>query len=136
MTSIEHLNPPELHRNPAFSQAIAVSGPHRVVYIGGQNAVDSSGKIVGVGDIRAQSEQVARNLMAALWAGGAKPEHVVKWTVYVVQGQPGHAVFEVFQRSFGALANPPTISVVFVSSLVRPEFLLEVDTIAVVPMAP
>ncbi len=49
--SVQHLNPDGLHKNPAFSQAVVVSGSVRAIYVGGQNAVDASGQIVGKGDI-------------------------------------------------------------------------------------
>jgi enamine deaminase RidA (YjgF/YER057c/UK114 family) len=49
--SIKHLNPEGLHKNPAYSQAVAVAGPVKTVYVGGQNAVDSEGKLVGKGDL-------------------------------------------------------------------------------------
>jgi len=49
--SIEHLNPEGLHKNPAYSQAVAVAGPVKTVYVGGQNAVDSEGNLVGKGDL-------------------------------------------------------------------------------------
>ena len=57
------------------------------MYVGGQNAVDASGQVVGRGDIGAQAEQIFKNLETALEAGGGKLDHVVKWNVYVVQGQ-------------------------------------------------
>ncbi len=68
---VQHLNPEALNQNPAFTNVIAVTGPVRMVYIGGQNAIDASGVIVGKGDIRAQTEQVFHNLQVALAAGGA-----------------------------------------------------------------
>jgi enamine deaminase RidA (YjgF/YER057c/UK114 family) len=132
--TIEHLNPDGLIRNPAFSQAIAVSGPHKVVYIGGQDAVDGKTRqIVGRGDIHAQTQQVFRNLRLALEAAGAGLEHVVKWTVYVVLGQDARAAFEVSQKEWGNRPNPPTISVLFVAGLAQPDYLIEIDAIAVVP---
>ena len=131
--SVQHLNPDGLHKNPAYSQAIAVSGSAKTVYVGGQNAVDASGAIVGKGDIKAQAEQVFKNLQTALEAGEAKLENVVKWNIYVVQGQPSQPGFEVFQRVWGSRPNPPTITVVYVSGLANPDFLMEMDAIAVVP---
>ena len=56
-TSVEHINPEGLHANPAFTQAISVEGPIRTVFVGGQNAVDQSGNVVGESDVRAQAEQ-------------------------------------------------------------------------------
>jgi enamine deaminase RidA (YjgF/YER057c/UK114 family) len=133
--SVEHLNPETLHHNPAFTQAVAVSGAVKTVYIGGQNAVDASGAIVGQGDIGAQTEQVMHNIQAALAAAGASLEHVIKWNVYLLQGQPLQPGFEVFQRVWGRRPNPPTISAVMVAGLANPDFLLEIDAIAVVPLA-
>lgn len=134
MPRTEFLNPEGLHHNPAFSQVATVDGAHRLVYVGGQNAVDSEGNIVGQGDLGAQCEQVARNLQTALSAAGARVEHVVKWTVYVVQGHPARAGFEAFGRVWGRWPNPPTISVIYVAGLAHPDFLVEVDAVAAVPV--
>ena len=131
--SVQHLNPDGLHKNPAFSQAVVASGNVKTVYVGGQNAVDASGKIVGKGDIRAQSEQALKNVQTALAAGGAKLEHVVRWNVYIVQGQSLLPGFEAFQRAWGDRPNPPAITVLFVAGLANPDFLVEIDATAVVP---
>ncbi len=133
MGKVSYLNPEGLHRNPAYSQAVVVTGKARTVYVGGQNAVDASGKIVGKGDIRAQAEQVLKNLEIALASGGARLEHVIKWNVYIVEGQPLQPGFEVFQRVWGNRPNPPLITGLFVSGLAHPDFLMEMDAIAVVP---
>jgi enamine deaminase RidA (YjgF/YER057c/UK114 family) len=76
--SVQHLNPDGMHKNPAYSQAVVVAGNAKTVYVGGQNAVNASGQIVGKGDLEAQTEQVLRNVETALAASGAKLEHVVK----------------------------------------------------------
>jgi enamine deaminase RidA (YjgF/YER057c/UK114 family) len=131
--SVSYLNPVGLHKNPAFSQVVVTTTPTRTVYVGGQNSVDGAGSIVGKGDMRAQAEQVATNLRVALTAANAGVEHIVKWTVYVVQGQPLGPALGAFQQVLGKLPNPPTISVLFVAGLANPDFLLEVDAIAVVP---
>ncbi len=133
--SVQHLNPETLHHNPAFSQAVMVSGAVKTVYIGGQNAVDAAGAIVGQGDIAAQTEQVMQNLQAALAAGGAGLEHVIKWNLHLVQGQPLQPGFAVFQRVWNRRPNPPAITMAFVAGLANPDFLIEMDAIAVVPLA-
>jgi enamine deaminase RidA (YjgF/YER057c/UK114 family) len=130
---VQHLNPNGLIKNPAFTNVIVVTGPVKTIYIGGQDAVDSSGAIVGKGDIRQQTEQVFNNLQAALKAGGAELEHVIKWNVYIVQGQPLQPAYEVFQHVWGRRPNPPAITGVFVFGLANPDFLVEMDAIAVVP---
>ena len=131
--TVEHLNPDTLAKNPAFTNVVVVTGNVRTVYIGGQDAVDASGTIIGKGDIVAQTEQIYRNLEAALAAAGAGLEHVVKWNVYVMHGQPIQEAFQVFQRVWGRRPNPPTISMLFVAGLAHPDFLAEMDAIAVVP---
>ena len=95
--------------------------------------MDATGAIVGVGDMRAQAEQVLANLQTALAAGGAGLEHVIKWNVYVVAGQPPQPAFEVFQRVWGDRPNPPAITLLFVAALAHPDFLLEIDAVAAVP---
>jgi enamine deaminase RidA (YjgF/YER057c/UK114 family) len=130
---VEFLNPDGLPRNPAFSNVAVVSGPVRTIYIGGQDAVDAEGSVVGVGDIGAQTEQVLRNLRTALAAAGAGPEHVVKWNILVVDGQAISSGFEAFQRAWVAQTDPPVITVAVVKGLANPDFLVEMDAIAVVP---
>ncbi len=130
--TITPINPETLHRNPAFSQAIAVDCAHRTVYVGGQNAVDVDGNVVGEGDVAVQAEQVARNLQAALAAAGAGIDDIVKLTIYLVEPHSAFPAYEAFQRVWGMPATPPTISLLYVSGLFQPGFLLEVDAIAVV----
>lgn len=131
--TVSYMNPQGLHRNPAFSQVVVTSGCTRTIYVGGQNAVDSSGAIVGKGDIGAQAAQVARNLQIAVASVDARVEHIVKWTVYLVQGQAVGPALGAFQQVLGPLPTPPTISVLLVAALAHPEFLLEVEAVAVVP---
>ena len=130
---VQHLNPEGLHKNPAWSNVVTVSGRAKTIYVGGQNAVDPSGEIVGKGDIAAQTEQVFRNLETALAAADARLEHVIKWNLYVLAGQPLQPGFEVFRRVWGQRANPPVITAAMVASLAHPDFLLELDAVAVVP---
>jgi enamine deaminase RidA (YjgF/YER057c/UK114 family) len=127
------MNPDTLNKNPAFSNVIVVTGSVKTLYVGGQNAIDATGTIIGKGDLKAQTEQVLKNIEAALSAGGAQLEHVIKWNLYVLQGQALQEGFEVFQRFWGRRPNPPAITMAFVAGLANPEFLLEMDAIAVVP---
>ena len=131
--NVQNLNPAGLHKNPAYSQAVVVSGTTRTIYVGGQNAVDADASIVGKGDLRVQTEQALLNLETALAAGGAGLEHVVKWNIYVVHGQSVQAGLEAFQKVWGQRSNPPAISVLFVAALAHPDFLVEIDAVAVIP---
>lgn len=130
---VQYLSPDTMNKNPAFSQVVVVSGAAKTVYVGGQDAVNASGEIVGKGDIKAQTEQVLKNIQTALEAAGARLEHVVKWNIYLVQGQPLLPGFEAYQRVWGNRQNPPAVSMMYVAGLAHPDFLIEMDAIAVVP---
>lgn len=131
-TTIEHLNPEGMHRNPAFSQAVVVTNPGRTIYIGGQNAVSVEGEIVGKGDLAAQTEQVFANLETVLAAAGATLHDIVKWTMFIVEGQDLRPGLEVFQKHWGTDSPPPAISAAMVASLANPDFLVEIEAIAIV----
>ena len=132
-TAIQYLNPGKLHENPAYSQVVVISGAVRNVHVGGQNAVDASGAIVGVGDIEAQARQIFKNLEIALHAAGAGMEHIVKWNVYVVQGVDPGPAFETFRAWWGDRPHPPLITLLFVAGLAHPDYLMEIDALAAVP---
>jgi enamine deaminase RidA (YjgF/YER057c/UK114 family) len=129
--TVTHLNPEGMHTNPAFTQAVIVEGAPRTIYIGGQNAVDANGQIVGRGDLAAQTEQIFTNLETILAAAGATLHDVVKWTIFVVHGQDLTAGYAVFQRHWGTTANPPAITAAQVAALAHPDFLAEIEAIAV-----
>jgi enamine deaminase RidA (YjgF/YER057c/UK114 family) len=130
---VEYLNPDGLPTNPAYTQAVAVTGPVRTVYIGMQNSVDGDRNIIGKGDIAAQTEQTLKNIDLCLAAAGAGPEHVIMLTVYIVQGQSLQDGFAAAMRWWGNRPNPPTNNVVFVSAIVS-DFLVGISAIAVVPL--
>ena len=131
--SVRYINPDSLIKNPAFTNVVVVEGNVKTVHIGGQDAVNASGEIIGKGDVAAQTEQILANVRAALAAGGAGPEHIIKWNIYVVEGQPLQAGFAAFQNAWPEVPNPPAITGVFVSALAHPDFLVEMDAVAVVP---
>ncbi len=122
--------------NPAFTNVITVTGQVKTIYIGGQDAVDVSGKIVGKGDLKEQVSQVFTNIQEALKAAGAGLDHIIKWNLYVVEGQSLEEGFEVFQQFWGRRPNPPAISMMFVSGLANPDYLVEMDVVAVLPLDP
>lgn len=131
---VRHINPDTRPVNPAFTNVVVVTGPVKTVYIGGQDAVNAAGEIVGKGDLRQQVRQVFVNLQGCLEAAGAGLEHVVKWNVYVVEGNSFEAGYEVFQEVWGRRPNPPAITAMYVAGLANPDFLVEMDAIAVVPL--
>jgi enamine deaminase RidA (YjgF/YER057c/UK114 family) len=131
---IELLSPDGLHKNPAYSQVAVVEGNFKTIYIGGQNAVDKDGNVVGKGDIEAQAQQVLKNLETAVKAGGGSFENIIKWNVYLVQGQSAEKALKVFQGPMSKMEKPPLITGIFVAGLANPDFLLEMEAVAVVPV--
>ena len=130
--NIELISPKELHQNPAFSQVAVVSGHMKTIYVGGQNAVSTSGEIIGKSDIATQAKQILNNVQLALKAAGANFSDIIKWTVYIVSGQSPQPAFQVFQEVLGRQTEPPLVTVLFVAGLANPDFLLEVEAIAVI----
>ena len=133
--SVQFLNPDNLPKSSAYTNVAVVSGAVKTIYIGAQGAFDAStGTIIGKGDIGAQTVQVMKNIEAALAAAGAGLEHIVKWNIYVTQGQPLQPAFEAGMRALGDRPNPPLNTVMYVSELVPSNFLICIDAIAVVPL--
>lgn len=130
---IQHINPDGLLKNPAFSQIVTTQGSGKTIYIGGQDAVNAKGEIVGKGDIAEQTEQVMMNLQTALSACGATFDNLVKLSIYIVQGQNLYSAFQASQKFFDNLTNPPVISVLVVAGLANPDFLVEIDATAFIP---
>ena len=122
------INPPTLHTPPGYSH-IAVSSGGTLIVIAGQVALDATGAVVGPGDFTAQATQVFRNLIAALEAADAGPQHLVKLTTFVTDLSQ-LAAFRRARDQFLDSGHPPTSTLVQVAALARPEFLIEVEALA------
>lgn len=131
MSSNSHrfINPETVARPTGYTHVVETHGT-RTVYISGQVAFDQQGNTVGVGDLKAQAEQVFRNLEAALASVNATFEDVVKFTYFLLDISQIQDVRDVRDRYINA-AQPPASSAVEVRRLFRPELLLEVEAIAV-----
>ncbi len=128
--NISYINPENMSKPRGYSHAIAVSGNHKTIYIGGQNALDENGNLVGKGSIKEQTGQVLENIEKILDKAGAKLENVVKFNIHILQGQNPQEGFSVFQQKWGANPNLPAITVLFVAGLGNPDWLLEIDAVA------
>ncbi|MEV5550349.1 RidA family protein [Streptomyces sp. NPDC052309] len=117
---------------PAAQYSHVVLGTGRFVAVSGQLALDEDGRVVGEGDPAAQARQVFENLRRCLAAAGATFDDVVKLTFFVTDMALMPAI-----RAARAEHIPddrlPAASAVQVASLVRPEFLMEIEAFAVVP---
>ncbi|GEM30486.1 RidA family protein [Nocardia neocaledoniensis] len=131
MAIATYLNPESLHTNPAFSQVVRVPAGADLVYIGGQNGVDATGRVVGP-DLASQVKQTLDNLRACLAAAGAEPGDVVKWNLLIKEGESLQEGFAAFGASWGHMPNPPAITFAFVSGLAVEGALIEIEAVAAV----
>ena len=115
---------------------VVVAADRRTVYIAGQVAFDSTGKVVGDSDFTAQAEQVFANLQRALASVGGSFGDVVKMTTLITNVKNVPALREIRTRYLDP-KEPPANTLV-VAQLVRPELLLEIEAIAVLqhPLIP
>ncbi|HEX7136381.1 MAG TPA: RidA family protein [Vicinamibacterales bacterium] len=127
---IKRTNPPTLSKPTGYTHVVETVGPVKTVYISGQIAYDEAGNLVGTGDMKAQAEQVFRNLDVALRAAGATFADVVKMNSYITDMTKAQAVRDVRAKYFGN--NAPASTFVEVKGLVRPELMLEVEVVAAV----
>ena len=129
--SIRRINPPELGTPPGYSQVVEVSAG-RIIFIAGQTALDSGGKLVGKNDFAVQAAQVFRNLAIALEASGCTAASLVKLTVFLTDMQNLGSYREARNRFFASVTPPaaPAVTLVEVSRLYGPDFMIEIEAIA------
>ena len=133
MTEIQLLRPEGLVASPAFSHVAVVPAGATTVYVGGQNAVDQNGELVGGTDVAAQTRQVMANLVTALQAAGAGIEHLVSVLVMLVEGVDVQAAYAAAAATLGSAKAPPLVSAAIVSGLGVPGAMVEVSAIAATP---
>lgn len=131
MTRVERLRPDGLVRSPAFSHVAVVPPGATTIYVGGQDAVDADGALVGEGDVAAQAVRAVENVRTALTAAGATFADVVQWTVLFADGVDVNA-------AYGAIApliasdEPGLVVAARVAGLAVPGTLVEVSAVAAV----
>jgi len=130
-SSIVRINPPELGTPPGYSQVVEVRAS-RIIFIAGQTALDRDGNVVGQGNFAAQAAQVFDNLAIALNAADCTPAHLVKMTVFLTDMNNLTAYREARNRFFAKVTPPaaPAVTLVEVSKLYGPHFLIEIEAIA------
>lgn len=116
---------------PAAQYTHVVTGTGRLVAVSGQLALDEDGELVGAGDAGAQARQVFENLRRCPAAAGATFDDVVKLTCFVTDMAHMPAVRAARAEHMGD-DRLPAASAVQVAGLVRPEFLVEIEALAVV----
>ena len=115
---------------PRYTQGILAEGK-RLLFIAGQTGVDAGNNVVGKGDVAAQTEQVLQNMKAVLDEAGASFADIVKITTYITDPRFRDGLNPARLKYFGD--NPPASTLVVVSGLADPDYLVEIEAIAVLP---
>jgi enamine deaminase RidA (YjgF/YER057c/UK114 family) len=125
------LNPEGLPVPRGSYSLVNIAQPGRMVFIAGQTASDTEGNVVGVGDARAQTRYVIGKIQRAIEAAGGTMDDVVAMSVFTTDVRYHRDINETRREVLGS--NFPTSTMVQVVALARPELLLEINAIAVIP---
>ncbi|MGB3329878.1 MAG: RidA family protein [Thermomicrobiales bacterium] len=128
---IERLRPEGLVRNPAFSHVAVVPPGATTIHVGGQNAVDADGALVGANDLAAQAVRALENVITALAAVDAGVADVVQWTVLFVAGSDIGVAYQAIAPLI-AVDEPALVTAAGVVALGMPGALIEIGAIAAV----
>jgi enamine deaminase RidA (YjgF/YER057c/UK114 family) len=129
---LRYSNPDGMTKPTAYSQVVEVNGPHRIIFIAGQTGVDAGGKAAQ--GFRAQAMQVFENIKTALNSAGGDFEHIVKMTTYLTDiEQNADAYREVRASFFANKATLPASTLLQITRLANPSYLIEVEAMAVLP---
>ena len=125
------LNPEGLPVPRGSYSLVNIAQPGQMVFIAGQTASDTAGNVVGVGDARAQTRFVLGKIQRAVEAAGGTMNDVVAMSVFTTDVRYHRDINETRREVLGS--NFPTSTMVQVVALARPELLLEINAIAVIP---
>lgn len=130
---IEICNPPELGRPLAQYSQLARVQASELLFVAGMVASDAQGVVVGESDFDAQAMQTFRNVELALRSAGASLRNVVQFTTYLVRPELIAQLTAFRAREFPRLfpdGRYPPSTLLVVDRLIRPEFMIEIQTIA------
>lgn len=125
--TVERIQPEGLPTPPTYSHVVRAGS---TIYVAGQVAQNERGEVVGRGDIIAQTTQVFENLKKALISADADFSNLVKITVFVTDARFREPMAEV--RSRYLKDSLPASTLVVVAGLASPDYLIEIEGIAVV----
>ena len=102
-----------------------------ILFLRGQVGTDFDGKLVGLGDAEAQTDQALRNVQQLLEEAGSCLEHICKITIYLIDRGYRDPVYRTVGKWLKGVF--PVSTGVVVAGLAKPEWLMEIDVIAVIP---
>src|SRR5579862_7682909 len=125
--ALERLNPSGLQKPPTYSHVVKAGN---TIYIAGQTATDENGQIVGRGDFAAQADQVFQNIGKALRSVGADFRHLASVRTYVTDPRFREQLAPA-RTKYLSPDSLPASTLLVVAGLAQPDFLLEIDAVAV-----
>ena len=126
----EFINPPELYKHPAYTRVVTVKGPCKFIFIAGQTPSGDNYEPVAKGDYKKQYERVIEGLTIQLEAAGATWDDVVVRRIFTLDVDKLRAAMHDGQRP-ESREHPPTSTMIGVTRLSHPDFLIEIDLIAI-----
>lgn len=130
MAKIEKYCAPGVYDPPGYSQAMKVTGAQTILYLAGQVAYDKDGSVAHRGDFKGQARQVLDSIKKLVEAGGGTLANVVKINTYVTDVKNRGDYRAVREEFFGP--KGPASTMVEVSALAHPDYLIEVEAVAIV----
>jgi enamine deaminase RidA (YjgF/YER057c/UK114 family) len=118
-----------VNKTLGYSQAVRAGN---LLFVSGQVAVDDSGQTIGIGDVRAQARQAMANLRGVLDSAGTSLRSVAMLTTYATSLGMLMAIREVRHEVFGPIGYYPASTFVVITSLAKPEYLVEIEAVAVI----
>ncbi len=130
MAKIDQYCAPTVFNPPTYSQAVKVTGAQTILFLSGQVAYDDKGQPAHRGDFAAQAREVFRAIKAQVEAGGGTMASIVKINTYLTDIRHRQDLIPVREQFFGK--KSPASTLVAVAALAQPDWLIEVEAIAVV----
>jgi enamine deaminase RidA (YjgF/YER057c/UK114 family) len=131
MAKIEQYAAREVFDPPIYSQAVKVSGAETILYLSGQVAYDDNGSVAHPGDFKAQARAALQAVKAQVEAGGGTMANIVKVNTYLTDIRHRADYGPIREEFFGKNKKMPASTLVAVTALAQPEFLIEIEAIAV-----
>lgn len=126
------IRPEGLVRSPVFSHVAVIPPGATTILVGGQNAVDAEGALIGGDDVAAQTRKVMENVRTALAAAGATLDDVVSWSITFVDGVDVEAAYAAAAPFLATDRDPPLVTAANVAGLAVPGALVEASATAAV----
>jgi 2-iminobutanoate/2-iminopropanoate deaminase len=127
---IEPYCPPTVYKAPGYSQGIKVTNAQTILFLAGQVSYDKDGSAKNKGDFKAQARECFECLKRLVEAGGGTVKNIVKINTYILDVANRPAYREARQEVFGD--HEPASTMVQISALASPDYLIEIEAIAVI----